>query len=339
MARAPVSEQAPIGRDRDVTKRLPRGFLEAFLEQLHVQEATQSSPRNETWRKPETLPNGALSCGYCGRPIDASSDHWKLDRLLPLYLGGVRKEANLVPACEACFTAKGTLDWLSWGRAQSKLAAAGLQQRRLAVLAVSANHLLRSPDIGKTKPYVLKLLQHRWQEPRILLHAAMASDVGLIAWGYQQPVSREAVGFLASRGASSVRANLRCWKVDADVFHDVVWHLIDRNALVKRVELGEPFVDPTVADEGDSRWHETFGSVEDIHRRRPKLPWRHPKTYPEGVEKPMHPAQRQHLAAMVALKNNLPVDREWLEHHRATDEAWLAAQQDAADRAWSTRYS
>lgn len=144
---------------------------------------------------------------------------------------------------------------------------------------------------------------------------------------------------LASGTAVAVTPVTNPPPVDADVFHDVVWHLIDRNALVNRVELGEPFADLTVPDEGDSRWHETFGRVEDIHRRRPKLPWRHPKTYPEGVEKPMHPAQRQHLAAMVALKNNRPMDRAWLENHRATDEAWLAAQQDAADRAWSTRYS
>lgn len=339
MVSAPVSERALIGREREVTKDLPRGFMEAFLEQIHVQEASQSSPRNESWRQPDPLQKGALACAYCGRAIDASGDRWKLDRLLPLYLGGIRKDANLVPACETCFTSKGTLDWLSWGRAQSKLAAAGLQQRRLDVLRLGSNHLLRRPEVGKTKPYVLKLLQQRWQEPRVLIHAALAIDVGLIAWGHQQPVNREAVGYLIGHGASSVRSNLRSWKVDADAFHEVVWHLIDRNALLNRVDLSESFPDPTLQDDGDSRWHETFGSVDDVHRRRPKLPWRHPKSFPSGAEKPMHPAQRQHLAAMVAIKHKLPMDWDWLEHHRATDEAWLRAQQDATDRAWSTRYS
>jgi hypothetical protein len=201
----------------------------------------------------------------------------------------------------------------------------------LEVLAASENHLLRTREEAKTKPYVVKLLQRRWQHPRFLVRACLTEQGGLLAFAQHAPMPEGIATLVRLNGGQPVPGAPRVFVVEAARFLDLVWLLIDRNAWVRRMSLDE-FPDPTPEDDGASRRHETFSSVHDIARRGksmrgllPPLPWH---------EKPMDPRSRRHMAALLALKTNQPFDREWLVKHREADEAYQALQRTRSERAW-----
>lgn len=299
----------------------------------------------EAWRHKAVLMDSQV-CVYCGRPVehrkspsddpDAAMLH--IEHFISRKLGGPHEKLNLVASCASCNLTKGNKDWLACPLAPDDLARKAFVDRRMKVMETCQNHLLRTRETAKTKPYVLTLLRQRWAHPRFAIRAALTDDTGLIGFGDRDYVPDEIVVLLRQFGATPAAREGWIFFIPPDKFHALIWQLIDLNAWVRRLDLGEDFPDPNPPDDSTSRWHETFTNVGDIHRRREKLPWVHPSKRPPRIEKPMDPLNRLHLAGLVALKTGQPVDYEWLARHRESDEAFAAERKLKRDRAWATRH-
>ena len=306
-----------------------REVLAAFECAVEADLWQQRRPQVEKWRKKFTLdPSG--TCQFCGK---ASDTPLVLTHLVSAELGGPHGLENLLTACKQCAARVQVEDWITW-KGKPRNLAPTLAARRLEALALSENHLLRTRDTARTKPYVVKLLQRRWQHPRFVVRAALTEHGGLLAFPQHAPIPEGIATLIRLNGAQPVKGAPRVFHVEAARFHELIWLLIDFNALVRRMDL-DGFSDPTPADDGASRWWESYPSVHDIARRSKSMrgmaapvPWH---------EKPMDPRSRRHMAALLALKTNQPLGVEWLAVHREADEAFLDQQRKRTDRAWRSR--
>ena len=59
----------------------------------------------------------ANRCAYCGNP-PISDDSLTMDHVRPKSRGGEDRTSNVIPACAACNTRKGSEDWVAWYRMQ-----------------------------------------------------------------------------------------------------------------------------------------------------------------------------------------------------------------------------
>ena len=98
---------------------------------------------------------------------------------IPRKLGGPHEQLNLVSSCASCNLRKGNKDWLACPLAPSKQAQAAFADRRMKVMETCQNHLLRTRETAKTKPYVLTLLCERWVHPRFTIRAALTENVAV----------------------------------------------------------------------------------------------------------------------------------------------------------------
>lgn len=300
-----------------------REVLAAFERAAEADLLLPRSKAIEKWRKKLVAPPLGTPCQFCGQVSDGPLE---LAPLLSTEIGGRHRSENLLAACEQCKARAQVADWIAWKGKPRNLTPA-LAARRLEVLSMSENHLLRTRDEARTKPYVVKLLHRRWQYLRFVLRACLTEHGGLLAFAQHTPMPEGIATLIRLRGGQSVRSAPRVFQIEAAGFLDLVWLLIDHNALVRRVTLDE-FPDPTPADDGASRWHETYQSVNDITRRAKSRrglvapsPWH---------EKPMDPRTRRHLAALMALRTNQPLDEEWLAKHRETDDVYLRLEREGS---------
>lgn len=314
-------------------------FLDAFEEALIADQMRDVGKRIEWWRYRTASIDSDGRCAYCAAPLDHHASTSRVDYLLPPELGGPHSKANLVAACARCMDQKRYRDWLARGKAPSKSGFASLADRRLSVLAESANHLLRSRETAKTKPYVLTLLRQRWAQPRFTIRAALTEHGGLVGITGNERHLDETALRIRQLGGQPAPCSPRIFEVPASRFHGLIWQLIDMNAWVRRLDPGPAFPDSSPEDDGVSRWHEIYSSVGDVHRRREKLPWVHPAKRPPWHEKPMDPRTRLQLAGLHSLRTGRPIDREWLARNRQADEAFIEAERAELNRVWLTSTS
>jgi hypothetical protein len=234
------------------------------------------------WRYTNAMRESSGLCVYCGaqlrlpddRAADQSLPKVLVNSLVPAFHGGPQLPANLVSSCASCAHAKGSSDWLQWGKATSSVTALQLEQRRLTVLERCPNHLVRDGSRAKTKPTVMKFLSDRWAHPRFVVWAAMTDAGGLVSWCGPDEVPLEVTAVMLHFKAKLVPTSVPVWSFPSfpdPAFLSAIWQLIDINAWVRRIQLTD-FPDPTPADDADSRWWETYTDVGDVHRRRARLP-------------------------------------------------------------------
>ena len=134
----------------------------------------------ESWRRKAALLESG-SCLFCGRPLipsEADPDmatgaSLRIEPLISRRLGGQHDQLNLIASCIDCQQRKDGRDWITCPLAPDELARQTLASRRLQVMETCQNHLLRSRETAKTKPYVLALLRQRWAHPRFTVRAAL----------------------------------------------------------------------------------------------------------------------------------------------------------------------
>ena len=317
-----------------------------FAAALRLDRKSIGSKPPESWRRKAALLE-SRSCLFCGRPlIPGEADpevvtgaSLRIEPLISRRLGGQHDQMNLIASCIDCQHRKDGKDWITCPLAPDELARETLASRRLQVMETCQNHLLRSRETAKTRPYVLALLRQRWAHPRFTVRAALTEEIGLLGYGPGDHVPTEIVVQLSHYGAFPVRSAAGVFTAPAANFHALVWDLIDQNAWVRRVDLGSENRDPTVPGGSLDRWHETFTSVGDIHRRRERMPWVHPSKRPNKHELPMDPRERRHLAGLLALRTGQPIDSDWLAFHRMTDDDFFAERRRKAEKDWITRHS
>lgn len=313
-------------------------LLSAFEQAIDADVWEVVTKRMERWRTRSLTIEPTDACQFCGKALSlpdlesgpGEAEPLVLAHLLSLDLGGPHSKENLLPSCGECAKKAKDVDWLAWkGKAKSQ--APTLAALRLKVLALSENHLLRTPDEARTKPYLVKKLQQRWQHPRFVVRACLTEEGGLLAFPQRIPMPEGIALLVRLNGGEPMAGAPRVFSIPAGRFIDLIWQLIGQNAWVRRVEL-PAFPDPMPMDDGPSRWHETYPSVGDILRRRAK---RFPEKYPRPWhEKPMDPRTRLHLAALVALRSGQPLDQEWLARHRQEDEHFITEDRRHRDQNW-----
>lgn len=306
-------------------------FIQAFTKAVDLDVVEVGTPRIANWqlmKLANELTQGCKFCGVVDEPLE-------LVHLVSPLVGGPSSLENLLAACSQCAARAKRMDWLAW-RGKTKSLAPALAAQRLKVLAASDNHLLRSRDEARTKPYLVRKLEARWQHPRFLVRACLSVEGGLLAFQKRGAIPDGIVLLVRLHGGSPVTGARRYFAIPRERFLDLIWLLIEHGARVRRMEM-EGFPDPTPPDDEASRWHETFTSVNDIVRRRPKVK---PEAYmrPRAWhEKPMDPRTRLHLAGLIALKTNQPLDLEWLANHLEGDEAFMSVVRARLDRSWRAR--
>lgn len=292
-------------------------FIQAFLNAVDQDLVDVGTPRIANWQLMKLASELTQGCKFCG-VVDVPLE---LVHLVSPLVGGPSSLENLLAACSQCAVRAKRMDWLVW-RGKTKTLAPALAAQRLKVLAVSDNHLLRNRDEARTKPYLLRKLEARWQHPRFVVRACLSVQGGLLAFQKRAPLPEGIVLLVRLHGGSPVVGATRIFTIPRERFLDLIWLLLEHGARVRRMEV-EGYPDPTPPDDGASRWHETFNSVNDIVRRRPKVKpeaFMRPRAW---HEKPMDPRTRLHLAGLIALKTNQPLDQEWLAKHREGDEAFI----------------
>lgn len=295
--------------------------LASFLSGLNTVASAPAGKDLEWWRYRNVLREFNDRCAYCSTELAATENQhnknsWSIDYLVSRELGGTVQSSNLLAVCPSCRQAKGNRDWLSWRKAGCKETVSILDARRLAALEVAHNHLLRNPDLGKKKETVLRHLAARWSHPRFAVYAALTESDGFIAWAAALRPPRDVVALLVGAGGRKVSGD--AWRLSPVRFHDVVWQLIDLNAWVRRINMGEAFPDPTPDVPGVSHWHLTYTNVRDIRRRRPKL-----KPRPIPIEeRPMDWGHRLLIEYKASGEVGRPFDWGWVNMHRETDLAW-----------------
>ena len=154
-----------------------REALAAFERAVEADLWSLRSPRMEKWRSRNFDPEPGTPCEFCGQTGAALV----LDHLVSSELGGPHRSENLLTACQGCADKAQVSDWISW-KGKPKDQAPFVTARRLEVFALSENHLLRTREEARTKPYVVKLLQRRWQHPRFVVRACLTEHVGFLAF-------------------------------------------------------------------------------------------------------------------------------------------------------------
>ena len=305
--------------------------LAAFERAVGADLWSQRRPGIEKWRTRNFDPAPGDPCQLCGQP---SAAPLVLAHLISVDLGGSHAPENLLASCKECAARSQVSDWTT-RKSKPKNNGPTLAARRVEVLALSENHLLRTRDTARTKPFVAKLLQRRWQHPRFLVRACLTEQSGLLAFPQHAPMPEGIAALVRLQGGQPVAGAPRLFRVPPDHFLDLMWQLIEFNAWVRRVKI-EAFPDPTPQDDGASRWGETYLSVHDIARRGKSMrglvdpvPWH---------EKPMDPRTRLHMAVLFTLKTGQPIHREWLASHRNADEDYLGQRRRRFDQSWRTRH-
>lgn len=192
-------------------------------------------------------------CSYCGTPISRSPDSthrkWRVDFLIPIHLGGSDHPKNLVLCCAPCLLEKNGRDWIDWGVGPTQEGRVRLANMRIASLEESLNHVIPL-SVGKGKSArknALAYIFKRWAHPRFKLYATVTETDGWFAIkaindSIRVPLKTRLFIKRVMTNHSGFRIEQNGWRiyqVPLSGFHEVAFHLIERNALL--AEAGVSF--------------------------------------------------------------------------------------------------
>jgi len=232
----------------------------------------------------EQLRSMQTSCPICASDFTQKSSI-VVAQIVPVELGGPDDFSNCFLCCERCNRMRGTSDLLSVGGAFCSPAVApplpshgralgfspaDLMQRRLELLARSANHW--TPHTRNSmKSTVLNHLATRWAEPRFRVFAHHSSDLALIGFSRRS-------GGSGSMGVAKVLTRFqgaRLALLDDDVsvyyieqghFLTLTWQLIELNALVMPVRVLGKEARP-LGSEWQDFWPDQVRSIASLRSR------------------------------------------------------------------------
>lgn len=82
-----------------------------FLGSMRRRGESKVSYSHQHWK--ETVIFFGGECAYCGRTM-RRGEHLTRDHLEPVKEGGATTQANIIPACSSCNSAKGASEWREW---------------------------------------------------------------------------------------------------------------------------------------------------------------------------------------------------------------------------------
>lgn len=188
-----------------------------------------------TYSRRKLLANAVDTCPLCQSTYDRSVSNGPLFPSLATFvhtsLGGPLTVDNLFVCCRRCQQVRASADLLTLDQLPDHLAS-----QRLAALQLSANHLLTLPP-STTLPAFRSALAARHAFPRSRVYAAQTDDgqcfIGVTA-RYGDGQSKGLARLLAQLSGVPLQRNKHAtvFLLTDDKFRQVVWQLIDANALV-----------------------------------------------------------------------------------------------------------
>ena len=273
--------------------------LDAFTSMLKGLRTPKT--KSPPWWLSAALRIHGYACFYCGQALadegEQPTDHTApaiADHLIPLLGGGPDFDSAVVPCCLACKASKSSQDWLTWGKAVDP---ADVRALRLHLSRQTFNHLARDPERVKTKLQIERMLDARWTLPRGKIWASVTTGGAFVGWRDSvAALGSEWHWLLVNHGAKAQPVNrTKGGRFRAEVFSFdqprqavlAIWALIERNALVRRLDLSPAFPDATPPENPAlANWTFTSPNVGDLVRRRFAKPgkWkRHSEEWNKGL--------------------------------------------------------
>lgn len=253
----------------------PSEALSAFVKVIET--ARYPSPRPPAWWLAIALRKFDGLCAYCGQDAGSEPD---VDVLIPAVVGGPQRPDAAVLTCKACKQTRGRRDLLLWKPGASPK----LRAMRASLALDSWNHLSRDPAAMQTFAKATDVINERWRHPRFYCHGALLSMGGFIGWrDVAQVPSTVQLRLVFDHGGWRLRQSLKhtnrrnntaaiFWFPTQQGALDAMWDVIEHNALVRRVDLGDLASSVEEAQpDFSSDWAVLFPTVADLVRRR----WRH----------------------------------------------------------------
>jgi hypothetical protein len=213
-------------------------------------------------------------CAYCGQDAGSAPD---VDAVIPVVAGGPQRPDAAVLTCKGCRRKRGRRDLLLW----KPNAFPKLRAMRAALALDSWNHLSRDLATMKTPAKATDVINARWQQPRFHCHGALLSSGGFIGWrDTQQVPSAMQLRLVFDHNAWRLRQSVKhthrrtntpaiFWVPTLQAALDALWDVIEHNALVRRVDLGDLASSVEEAQpDFSSDWAMVFPTVADLVRRR-----------------------------------------------------------------------
>jgi hypothetical protein len=253
----------------------PPEALSAFVQAIEA--ARYPSPRLPGWWLASAMKKFDGLCAYCGQDAGRAPD---VDAVIPAVAGGPQRPDAAVLTCKACRQGRGRRDMLLW----KPNASPKLRAMRAALALDSWNHLSRDRADMKTPAKAGEVITTRWQHPRFHCHGALLSTGGFIGWREAAQVpSAVQLRLVFDHSAWRLRQSMKnthrrnntpavFWVPTQQGALDALWDVIERNGLVRRVDLSDPS-SPIHEAQSDlsSDWAMVFPTVADLVRQR----WRH----------------------------------------------------------------
>lgn len=196
---------------------------------------TQYHLSTPTYARRKVLTSAGDTCPLCLKPYNRTNprgfDHPVIATLVHTFLGGPLTVDNLFVCCRRCQQVRASADLLTLDQLPDHLAS-----QRLAALQLSTNHLLPLPP-STTLPAFRSALASRHAFPRSRVYAAQTDDgqcfIGVTA-RYGDGQSKGLARLLAQLSGVPLQRDKRAtvFLLTDDKFRQVVWQLIDANALV-----------------------------------------------------------------------------------------------------------
>lgn len=267
---------SPMTATPDIAELVQAAMLKA---------AARKNPLPGSWQRRSKIIPGSASCSFCQADLsNAPPRTVQLTWIVPPLHGGATMDENLAVLCQSCTLSRSTLDLLAWPTFASvpHSTRTDMLIRRLKYLTVATNHLTpHSPHADRKA--IVRHLENRFTHPRFRCFAIASAGGCFIGWPTQDlagPAAELMAALLRYQAQATPcpSEKLTLFQVPSPAFLDTIWELIERNALVEKLdvpELGAALPE----DHSDWRtyWHRTFASLVDLHHRRSAI---HPQAAP-----------------------------------------------------------
>lgn len=238
-----------------------------------VENARYAAPKIPAWWKTNALRLNEGCCPYCGKDVwDAPA----LDPIIPIVAGGPLIPDAMVLCCKVCKRSRHRRDLLVWQtHAQSALRAL-----RADMACETWNHVSRDLAQMQTHDKAASVIKSRWARPRFYCHGGIVAEGGFIGWRdhAQVPANIQLRLTFEHRGGRLHRpmaatdgirlGGVIFWFQTQRLALDALWDVIDRNGLVRRVDLSAPDSMPDGLMAPSHAWHLVLPTIADLVRRR-----------------------------------------------------------------------
>jgi hypothetical protein len=243
-------------------------LLLGFMDAVVVLRA--KGPPVQRWLSERVLVRSGNICWYCGLPAQ------NVTPLFSAALGGHKKEENLVACCPSCRVLFLDRDPSALAWATGEPIAEGKRAQRAIALAGAAQHAVPSRARASVATCTAWLAETRWPFPRVPVAVLCGSEETLLTPIAATPGMAWATLAMSARqaGALPVAMLPSVFVLPTDAWAGLAWLLIERGALLRRVELtgfesaGEKLDAKTGKPFGYGQWDRLFHGAQQTARGR-----------------------------------------------------------------------